>query len=80
MVKLTFEEGVKNVRDQMRVVGDACSDISSSSRLKKILEIVLAVGNYLNGGTNRGRVILGIWSLLVVLHNLRRFASIYEYD
>jgi len=32
----------------------ASQEVKNSQKLRKILEVVLALGNYLNGGTNRG--------------------------
>jgi hypothetical protein len=33
----------------------AVNEVKKSPKLKKVLEVVLAVGNYLNGGTQRGQ-------------------------
>jgi hypothetical protein len=41
----------------MKLVISACDEAMQSKRFLKILEIVLAVGNYLNGSTFRG----GAW-------------------
>jgi hypothetical protein len=32
----------------------ACDEVKKSTKFKKVLEVVLALGNYLNGGSFRG--------------------------
>lgn len=32
----------------------ACNEVKQSGKFKKVLEVVLALGNYLNGGSFRG--------------------------
>lgn len=41
----------------IKVVLDACVEILESKKLLNLFEILLAIGNYLNGGTFRG----GAW-------------------
>jgi hypothetical protein len=55
IVKYTFDEGAGLVRDKLKIVRDACTEVSKSKTLKQLMEIVLAVGNYLNGATPRGQ-------------------------
>ncbi|XP_052817720.1 uncharacterized protein LOC128243807 isoform X1 [Mya arenaria] len=43
------------IDQQMRELNTACDEITSSTPLKQLLETVLAVGNYLNGGTECGQ-------------------------
>ncbi|KAI4887443.1 hypothetical protein NFI96_017429 [Prochilodus magdalenae] len=45
-----FGESVKLVQPQLNAIIAASMSIKSSSKLKKILEIVLAFGNYMNSG------------------------------
>uniref|UniRef100_A0AAR2IKE1 Formin-like 1a n=1 Tax=Pygocentrus nattereri TaxID=42514 RepID=A0AAR2IKE1_PYGNA len=45
-----FSESVKLVQPQLNAIIAASMSIKSSSKLKKILEIVLAFGNYMNSG------------------------------
>ena len=49
-----FEEHKGDVEAKLAVVGNACTQVSSSAGLVRVLEIVLQVGNYINGGTRRG--------------------------
>ncbi len=39
----------------------ACSEIKSSKNLRKLLEVILAIGNYMNGEGKRG----GVWGFKV---------------
>jgi len=50
----TFDESYERVYSKMIMVQKACAEIDRSTRLHKIMEIVLAIGNYINGGTPRG--------------------------
>jgi hypothetical protein len=33
---------------------EACEEVQKSKKFRGVLEVVLAVGNYINGGTHRG--------------------------
>ncbi|KAJ8611740.1 hypothetical protein CTAYLR_009513 [Chrysophaeum taylorii] len=46
----------QSLDDKLNVVTKACERVSRSERLAKLLEVVLKLGNYLNGGTARGGV------------------------
>lgn len=50
--KLELE--VEEIRPDMQTVRDACKDLRASQRFKVVLQVVLAVGNALNGSTFRG--------------------------
>lgn len=50
----SFESKLEYVTNSLDIVLKAAKDVRSSKNLKYILEYVLAVGNYMNGGTNRG--------------------------
>ncbi|XP_053532367.1 formin-like protein 1 isoform X2 [Ictalurus punctatus] len=50
-----FNESVQLLQPQLNVIIAASMSIKSSSKLKKILEIILAFGNYMNSG-KRGAV------------------------
>ncbi|GBG26605.1 Formin-H [Hondaea fermentalgiana] len=52
-----FESDTARIFEKIRLVREACIEISKSKQLQQLLEIVLAVGNYLNGDTPRG----GAW-------------------
>lgn len=44
----------ESARDSIRVVAAACRQVHESTNLRQLLKIVLATGNLLNAGTNRG--------------------------
>ncbi|EME32861.1 Formin-like protein 13 [Galdieria sulphuraria] len=50
----TFDEVARDVISDMKTFTKIPEEIMKSSKLLKILELVLRVGNMLNGGTNRG--------------------------
>lgn len=52
--KQNFENDYSRVMEKVQLVHEACREINQSTDLQKILEIVLAIGNYLNGDTPRG--------------------------
>lgn len=54
MTKHTFEKEALEIKRKLIAVREACTEIEKSKPLKTLLEIVLAIGNYLNGGTPRG--------------------------
>ncbi len=49
-----FEDKFASVLRHVTNLSHAIESVHSSPLFKRILEIILAVGNYLNGGTNRG--------------------------
>ena len=44
----------KSAHDSIRVVAKACEQVRGSENLRQLLRLVLATGNLLNTGTNRG--------------------------
>ena len=46
---------MKAVLERTALVSQACREVKESGLLGKVLEYVLALGNHLNSGTNRGR-------------------------
>eukprot|EP01041_Mallomonas_annulata_P003111 gene3111-6114_t len=54
--KLKFPILVQEARDQMNILNKAVVLVNELVSLKRIMEIVLAIGNYLNGGSPRGGV------------------------
>ena len=52
--KLTFAKKLSGIKESVSIVSDAVKEIRTSKTLPKMLELVLAVGNYLNGNTFRG--------------------------
>lgn len=51
----TFDHRAEVVETQIGVVEEACKEIFSSDSLKQVLRVVLQLGNYLNGGTSKGK-------------------------
>lgn len=51
-----LESSCATLDERLKTVTAACEQVSRSERLAKILEVVLRLGNYLNGGTGRGGV------------------------
>ncbi|KAK3578979.1 hypothetical protein CHS0354_034773 [Potamilus streckersoni] len=43
------------IEQQLRELHTACDELSNSTPLKHLLETLLTIGNYLNGGTERGQ-------------------------
>jgi hypothetical protein len=41
-------------RQEIDAVLAGCNEVKQSPKFKKVLEVVLALGNYLNGGSFRG--------------------------
>lgn len=55
--RYTFEKDALEIKHKLIAIREACTEIEKSKSLKVLLEVVLAIGNYLNGGTPRG----GAW-------------------
>ncbi len=49
----SFDENVKNVRPQIETIAFASKSLRSSTKMKKVLEFILAFGNYMNS-TKKG--------------------------
>lgn len=49
----------------------ACKQVQESQKLKQIIELILAVGNYINGGTRRGEAYGIRLNSLAKLNDLR---------
>ena len=56
-IRATFEEKMAELGESVSTVELAAKQVRSSTALKRALEYTLALGNYLNGGTNKG----GAW-------------------
>jgi len=50
----TFDKKLETIQEAVTAMRGAAKEIRTSDKLKKFLEIVLAIGNYLNGSTPRG--------------------------
>ena len=49
-----FDERRDRLANHINTVRDACKQVATSSKLRQVLQIVLSVGNYLNGASMRG--------------------------
>lgn len=54
--KHKLEATCETLDQKLKTVTAACERVSRSEKLAKLLEVVLRIGNYLNGGTSRGGV------------------------
>lgn len=52
--KKRFPHIVEESNVRMRTVLEACREVTRSRKLRKMLEVILALGNYLNGNKTRG--------------------------
>jgi len=53
-LKLSFAERATEIRQLAGQIAGAINDVGSNDNFKRLLEIILALGNYLNGGSFRG--------------------------
>ena len=49
-----FDERRDRLANHINTVRDACKQVTSSAKLRQVLQLVLSVGNYLNGASMRG--------------------------
>eukprot|EP00004_Rigifila_ramosa_P022356 TRINITY_DN609_c1_g1_i3.p1 TRINITY_DN609_c1_g1~~TRINITY_DN609_c1_g1_i3.p1 ORF type:complete len:1094 (-),score=260.20 TRINITY_DN609_c1_g1_i3:128-3409(-) len=54
LFKLNLDLALPELHNKITVVTSACSQILNNAKFTRILEIILAFGNYLNFGTQRG--------------------------
>ncbi|XP_071981732.1 protein diaphanous homolog 2 isoform X2 [Engystomops pustulosus] len=55
LFKLTFEEHISNIRPDIIAVTLACEELKKGESFKKMLELVLLVGNYMNSGSRNAK-------------------------
>jgi len=72
--RYTFEKEALEIKHKLIAIREACTEIEKSKSLKTLLEIVLAIGNYLNGSTPRG----GAWGFK--LDALEKLEAMKEND
>ncbi|ELU10762.1 hypothetical protein CAPTEDRAFT_223619 [Capitella teleta] len=53
LFRSNFAEKVEEVKDNLRCIRKAAQELQQSHKLAKVLEIVLAMGNYMNKGNTR---------------------------
>ncbi|ETO17317.1 actin binding protein, partial [Reticulomyxa filosa] len=54
LLKSQFEPRVNHIRERIQLVENALQKLRTSENLRQMLEVILAVGNFLNYGTARG--------------------------
>jgi hypothetical protein len=69
--KLQFENRILETQAQLDTLVAATDQVSESDKFRRVLEHVLAIGNYLNGSTPRGGAYGFKLDTLVKLHTLR---------
>jgi hypothetical protein len=52
--RLQFPGKVSELLPDINKIRDACKEVRKSKKFAKIIQVVLMVGNFLNGGTNKG--------------------------
>ncbi|XP_077926407.1 protein diaphanous homolog 3 isoform X1 [Halichoerus grypus] len=55
LFKLQFEEQVNNIKPDIMAVSTACEEIKQSKSFRKLLELVLLMGNYMNAGSRNAQ-------------------------
>eukprot|EP00743_Colponemidia_sp_Colp-15_P012191 GILK01013794.1.p1 GENE.GILK01013794.1~~GILK01013794.1.p1 ORF type:complete len:473 (-),score=108.47 GILK01013794.1:159-1577(-) len=53
--KLRFQQLVDELGKNLAIVRGALGEVKRSQKLKRVFEVILALGNYLNGGSARGQ-------------------------
>ncbi|XP_063794429.1 protein diaphanous homolog 2 isoform X4 [Pseudophryne corroboree] len=53
--KLTFDEQISNIKPDIIAVTLACEELKKSDKFKRMLELVLLVGNYMNAGSRNAQ-------------------------
>ncbi|ETV69427.1 hypothetical protein, variant 2 [Aphanomyces astaci] len=90
---LQFEHRVLEIQAQVDTLSAATDQIADSAKFRRILETVLAIGNYMNGGTARGgaygfkldalaklHTVRGIDSKVTLMHYLARHLEQFQPD
>jgi hypothetical protein len=54
LFKLGFNKSVLAMKPDILTVTTACDQLRSSNKWQKLLQVILAVGNYMNGATSKG--------------------------
>lgn len=55
LFKLTFDEHISNIRPDIIGVTLACEELKKSENFKRMLELVLLVGNFMNSGSRNAQ-------------------------
>ncbi|XP_061895750.1 protein diaphanous homolog 2 isoform X2 [Entelurus aequoreus] len=75
LFKLTFEEQVNNIRPDIMNVTFACEEVKKSEGFRKLLELVLLVGNYMNAGSRNAQTFGFNVSFLCKLRDTKSIAQ-----
>lgn len=55
LFKIMFDDNFKDVKSKLDLVVNASLEIRTKKRFRQLMEVVLAIGNYLNAGTRSGK-------------------------
>jgi len=55
VAKRNFSTKITTVTESLQAVHEAAQQVAKCSKLIQVFELILGIGNYLNGGTNRGQ-------------------------
>ncbi|XP_041359687.1 protein diaphanous homolog 2-like isoform X2 [Gigantopelta aegis] len=71
LFKMRFPELVADIRPDLVAATEACEEVKNSKKFKKILELILLMGNYLNAGSRNAQSIGFDISFLTKLSNTK---------
>ena len=54
LLRDSFERRLTEIKESVEVIAKSVSEIKGSTKFVSVLKLVLAIGNYINGGTARG--------------------------
>jgi diaphanous 1 len=75
--KRRFAEKIADITPDIQAIALACSEVKASYRLVQVLELILALGNYLNGGNARGQAFGFKLEILTKLRDTRSGSAKY---
>jgi hypothetical protein len=55
--KILFASQIKDLRTNLDIVNDASKEVRESAKLRRVMQTILSLGNALNSGTARGRIL-----------------------
>lgn len=54
LFRAQFQQNLSELDEKVKIIQNATQEIKNSQKFKELLQIILAIGNYLNGGTRQG--------------------------
>ena len=54
-IKYGFGEKAEEIEETLKTVSEATAEVRGSGSLRAVLGALLALGNHMNGGTNKGQ-------------------------